>query len=265
MRELSLLYFAPAFSESDDVAIMKLLRKISAKHKNFKIEILNTTGRKIQESLYDNYFKNPKVAQLIRRRVGRSPSKLFRTFSNSNHIYLSGVVAIEENGEVQWAQKPPHSYELLKDIVNRGTDTLDDLYLYSDTLKDEEQDLLDVFEDSELLKGRMERNFRIAQKVSNEFTNLSSKYIDAVVFMPNESAIVIEAEMKLNYTAIGQALTYELWFRIQENCLKTLPAIICAHSSPEYEFVCKNLGIAVVRVDQGMVNVITGGSSFDTD
>lgn len=247
-RSFRLCFFTPTYREADNVTILDYLSKIETTCPEIDVITIDAVGRETQEGLFEEYFGNPKTSQLVRRRVGRAPRHLFRTIPSSSAVYLRGVVALVEGGIVQWANKPPDSFPLLEDIAARGIQAIDDLYTFSDTLHDEEVDLLDAFEASQYCAGKLERNFWLPSSPGPAFENSTSKYVDAILRKPNGECVVIEAEMTLNYTAIGQALCYQEWFRSYEGLANTTPAIICASSKPEFINTCKALGITVYNV-----------------
>lgn len=249
-RKFKLYFFNPTFRPSDQERIESSLQKINkAYHRDIGIKKINALGRVKQEHLFEKYFCNPKTSQLIRRRVGSPPRQLFKLSKSGNTIYLRGVVALSENNLVQWANKPPQCFELLEDIESRGSDAIKDLYAFSEHIKDEEVDLLDVFESSDYCEGNLERSVWIPTSTSeSHFYNETSKWIDGVLKNSNGNHIIIEAEMELNYTAIGQTLCYEKWFQAYKNIYSTKPAIICKSYKKEYLFACNNLGITVFYV-----------------
>jgi len=256
-RDLKLYFFYPAFSSSDQDRIEKILRKIGKTKRNIRIVRVLAEGRQVQEDLYDEHFGNPKTSQLVRRRVGRPPRQLFKLSKTGNAIYLRGVVALFEGGIVQWANKPPESYQFLRDLASRGLKAINDLYTFSESIESEEVDLLDIFEDSIYCKGNLERSVWLPTSTKGSFINETSKWIDAVLTSLNGHHIVIEAEVELNYTSIGQALCYEKWFRAFKNIKSSKPAILCRNFKQEYLNVCKELGITVFTISDTKVEKIS--------
>jgi len=253
-RKYKLIFFKPAFRLSDQEKIESSLQKIKKFHRDVGIKRINASGRIKQESLFEEYFGNPKTSQLIRRRVGDPPRKLFKLSKTGNTIYLRGVVALSENNLVQWANKPPQCFELLEDIVSRGSNAINDLYAFSEHIKDEEVDLLDIFESSDYCEGNLERSVWIpTSSGESNFHNETSKWIDGVLKSTKGNYIIIEAEMELNYTAIGQTLCYEKWFQAYKNIKLTKPAIICKSYKKEYLFACNNLGITVFCISNNEI------------
>ncbi len=256
-RDLEIYFFYPAFSSSDQDRIEKILSKIGKAKKNIRIVRVQTEGRQVQKDLFDKYFGNPKTSQLVRRRVGRPPRQLFKLSKTSSAIYLRGVVALVEGGIVQWANKPPESYQFLKDLAYRGLKAVNDLYTFSESIESEEVDLLDIFEDSIYCEGNLERSVWLPTSTKVSFINETSKWIDAVLTNLNGHHIVIEAEVELNYTSIGQALCYEKWFRAYKNIKSSTPAILCRNFKQEYLNVCKELGITVFTISDNIVKKIS--------
>jgi len=256
-RKFKIYFFNPAFRPSDQEKIESSLQKIKKAYREIGIKKINASGRIKQERLFKEYFDNPKTSQLIRRRVGSSPRQLFKLSKSGNSLYLRGVVALSEDNLVQWANKAPQCFELLEDIVSRGPDAIKDLYTFSEHIKNEEVDLLDIFESSEYCEGNLERSVWIPTSNSeSSFYNQTSKWIDALLKKPNGHYIIIEAEIELNYTAIGQALCYERWFQAHKNIYLTQPAIICKNYKKEFLFVCKKLGITVFCISDNEVKKI---------
>ena len=253
-RKFKIYFFNPAFQSSDQEKIENSLQKINKAYRDIGIKKIKASGRLKQEQLFDEYFDNPKTSQLIRRSVGSPPRQLFKLSKSGNRIYLRGVVALSENNLVQWANKPPQCFEFLEDIVSRGSDAIKDLYTFSENIKDEEVDLLDIFEASDYCEGNLERSVWIPTSSSEStFYNETSKWVDAVLKNADGNYIIIEAEMELNYTAIGQTLCYEKWFRAYKNVNSTKPAIICKSYKKEYLFACINLGITVFCVSDNAI------------
>ena len=252
-RDLELYFFCPAFRSSDQDRIEKILKKISRTRRNIRIINVQAEGRQVQEDLFEKHFGNPKTSQLVRRRVGWPPRQLFKLSKTGNAIYLRGVVALAEGGIVQWANKPPESFQFLEDLAARGLEAIGDLYTFSESIESEEVDLLDIFEDSIYCKGNFERSVWLPTSTKGSFINETSKWIDAVLTNLDGHHIVIEAEIELNYASIGQALCYEKWFRAYKNIKSSTPAILCRDFKQEFLDVCKELGITVFSVSDNIV------------
>lgn len=242
-RVVELLYFGPSYSESEQIRTREYLDAIQRANNSITIIEIDARGRQRQDELYEEFFGNPRVSQLVRRRAGKKPSQLFERSSGTGVRYLRGVVALREGGFIQWANNAPQSYILLDNLVNRGLQAIDELYEYADKIKSEEVDLLDIFEASDHSNGRIERNYWIPASDGPSFFNETSKYIDAVLYSPSGEVLTIEVEMTLGYTAIGQALCYEQWFRMMNNAESTRPAIVCGSANKEFITSSEDLGI----------------------
>lgn len=247
-RFFKIIYFSPAYRMADDSIIRSLLDKLEQETFIDQIIIEESLGRDKQDELYEKYFGQPKTSQLIRQRVGTGPIKLFTRQGVSNIKYIRGVIAISENDQIQWASPPPKCITLLQNIEQHGISFLNDLYDYSDKLKNEEIDLLDCFEDSKYCDGRLERNYRIPIISKGNLINTTSKYIDAVFFTVDNVHIIIEAEMTLNYTAIGQALCYEKWYQLINQVSNTQPAIVFSQYQPEFILAARSLNLVLFSV-----------------
>jgi len=251
--QFELYFFYPAFRRADQDRIEKLLRRIKKSCKEAQIVKVEASGRLVQEQLFEKHFGNPKTSQLIRRRVGLPPRQLFKLTRSGDAIYLRGVVALAEGGTIQWANKPPQVFQMMEDLASRGRQAVEDLYVFSQTIKNEEVDLIDAFESSKYCDGNLERSYWLPPSKEGDFIIETSKWIDAVLKKPNGEYIIIEAEMELNYTAIGQALCYNSWFQELKKITSSRPAILCQDFKPEFLHVCKEIGIIVFCVTGGGV------------
>lgn len=252
-KQFKIYFFYPAFRQSDQDRIERLLCQINKSYKEAQIKRINASGRIAQEKLFEKYFGNSKTSQFVRRRVGLPPLQLFKLSKTGNAIYLRGVVALVKSGLVQWANKPPQSFEFLNDIALRGPKAIEDLYGFSESIEDEEVDLIDTFESSKYCEGNLERYVRLPPSNENSFINETSKWIDAVLKKPNGQYIIIEAKMVLNYESIGQALCYNRWFRAFKKITSSTPAILCQDFKQEFLNVCSEIGIIVFSVKDDKV------------
>lgn len=253
-RKIKVIYFSPAYRPDDNERILKKLSKIEKSFDGIEVVKIESKERNTQEQLFYKYFDNSKTSQLVRRRAGLPPRRLFR--NNNRTIYLRGVIALEEGGQIQWAGNSPSNLLFLDDLSTRGPKAVDDLYTFAEKIQDEENDLLDEFESSKFCNGKLDRNVWIPPSKSLEFKNETSKYIDAILMLPNKLTLVIEAEMELHYDAIGQSLCYEFWYQKKNGTNNTLPTIIFKEARVEFIEASKVLGILLYQVKDEQVTEI---------
>ena len=237
-------------------ARLDLLTRIQQVHGiTYELSILPTTAEGWTDEATENtYYREhivPRAHILIPRLKEKSLRRAFR--SRSGNLYLAGIVAILENGEVGWATGTNASFEhfaspsagpyrpdclyFLEAVLNQGSRLLAQLCFPVEGTP--EQQLLDRFKQSSTLNGHFQSNVWLP----------AMKQIDLICDDGNVLWI-IEGKMILNWEAYGQIRGYSKLYQMAHPDKKVRSAIVCAKSDSVIEQLCHEDGITVY-VDTG--------------
>lgn len=265
----SLRYYSPHYDNDVNRAILNLLEELKNKHGiQYEVAHLKTVkseyGEHVEEAhekqIYDTQFR-PR-AKILSARMGTSIRSGLR--SRSGHYFFAGRIAIIKRGKVEWYNTYGEEFKeydkghselgFLKALLSQGLSLLSSLCREVDmgNFKEEER-LLDTFIDSDVLKGKFEREVRVGGNISSatflgrEVVLDYRKFIDALCHTDHETWI-LEAKMKLNYEAVGQVLVYRHLYKQQFPHAIFKLGIVCKTIEQEIGTACEELGIDIFQV-----------------
>ena len=267
-----LRYYAPAFEAANDAAIRTLLVAIRAKWQiDHEVAEIPTrpggfagtviTDEGYEGELYERDFASR--AALIKFRTGISVKKSLR--SNKGNYYLRGTVAVISDSGVEWHSRGQVNFRnndkdegvgFLEAVLGRGPDLLAELCTGRPERRNAEQELTDKFIESGALNGLFQRQVKVGgQRFDTEFGPFDwRRRIDLVVVRDNVHW-VIEAKVRLDHEAFGQALAYALLYAEERPGIRVRAAIVCAQVDAELLRVCSHHNVTVFAVGEQGVSV----------
>lgn len=266
-----LRYYAPDYKKEDHETILPLLEEIRIKH-NIPYEVVQIKYQKSEYSddyvadeqqekeIYEKDFRSRK--SLLKQRMGESVRRLLR--SRSGGYFVAGTVAITLNQQVEWFanyvdlfkeydEKPAIGF--LKALLGKGPVLLSQLC--PEVKKGEpELKMLDIFIDSGVLEGRFEREVKVGKRIfkTKHGTFDWRKSIDLICETDTE-VWVLEGKNRLNYEALGGALTYSTLYAGEFPQKKISTGIVCNTVEEEVLETCKKYGITVFEIMGNEVKV----------
>jgi len=252
-QRLEIWYFYPGYGdESTDKRIQKILEEIKTKH-CIHFRILKADNRDIQEEYYKKYFSQAKQAWLLRQRTGQSTEKDLKSRNGKGKPMLRGLIALVENNQVQYYVKRGGSgkdaLRFLQDFLKDPQATKEECYAKADELTNEEEALLDAFKAKGIIKGNYQPIFPVGRFFKDNF-GCNLRFVDAICVEKSGTIWVLEVERELNYTAIGQAISYKYLYEKDNPGVKTRPSIICSTATQDLKKVCENSQISVFVVKE---------------
>ena len=191
--------------------------------------------------------------------------------SNKGYVYINGVVGVFDSDEILYYEQSPDKMQFLDKILAEGS-----LYvekIIEKNLKDaaielpEDRLVIDFITKAKTLgfAGEIRREVPIVRPIKDDptkdkklqdfiksFSYMAAKFIDMVHFAKDNSYDIIEAKVKLKWEAIGQVLGYKQLFcqlnSIPQKNVRT--TIVCRETDGFIEWVCDELGIKVIRVEE---------------
>lgn len=253
--------------------ILKLLEEIKRKHgidyEVFKLRITaeGYVDEKYEKEIYESHFK-PRV-KVLKRRIAESLPRTLRSRQGRGHYYISGVIALLENGQVGWYtcfESCEKFRELDKDctvgflkaLLDRGPNLLREICPDVTALKSPHDFLIDEFVKINPLNGKIEREVKVGSMVfTNKYRSVFDwrKAIDLVVHT-NQTLYLIEVKPKLNWEAFGQVIAYEYLFKKENPKLNTQKGIVCKEIDREILAVCDEFNIKVFVWQKGEFRLV---------
>ena len=247
--------------------ILALLEEIKRKHKiEYEIFDLRIKDGYVDEThekeIYEEHFK-PR-AKVLKRRIGESLPRTLRSRQGRGHYYISGVIALLEDGQIGWytcyerckkfkIDDEDHTIGFLKALLNRRIALLDEIFSDVSNLKSPHDFLVDEFIKINPLDGKIQREVRVGQMIfANKYGSVFDwrKSIDLVVHTDQEIWI-IEVKLKLNWEAFGQVIAYEHLFRKENPKVQVQKGIVCKDIDPEILAICEEFNIKVFMWQDG--------------
>ncbi len=204
---------------------------------------------------------------MLKKRTGKGIRDLK---SNKGYVYVNGTLTIHSNtDEILYFEKWKKE-EFLKNVIEEGQSYIEKTI--NENIKNSSKELP---EDKLILKfienaknygflGEFKREYPIVKPIkpnpsidetiknfAKSFSYIAAKFMDLLHVAPNGTFDVIEAKIKLNWQALGQAVGYTKLF-IKLNSIpqeKVRTSIICRQSDGFIEDVCNYLGIKVIIVE----------------
>jgi len=204
---------------------------------------------------------------MLKKRTGKGIRDLK---SNKGYVYVNGVITIHSNAEDILYFEKWNKDEFLNKVIDEGQNYIEKTI--NENVKTSSNDLP---EDKLILKfienaknygflGEFKREYPMVKPIKIEsnmdetiknfvksFAYVSAKFMDLLHVDPNGTFDVIEAKVKLNWQALGQAVGYTKLFSklnsIPEEKIRT--SIICRQSDGFIEDICNELGIKVIIIE----------------
>lgn len=264
MTAYQLRYYAPHFTQCTHAEIVRLLNEIARRH-GVRCETREVPHRPgtdpstsiadeaAEKELYERDFR-PRAAAL-KFRTGESVRKLLR--SKSGAYFLAGTVTVTKDGQVEWLAThatPFPQYDqdptlgFLRALLEHGPQLLEQLT--PPVLKGApELRVLDAFIASRSLHGEYHREVRVGRRRFQTPQGEADwrKSIDLVCKNAQETWL-LEAKVKLNYEAIGEALTYGVLYAAEHPSERVKLGIVCAALDEDIIDTCKAHHVAVFQV-----------------
>lgn len=242
MSSPEIWYFEPAFDRREHTKIQGLLDKVNRRLK-IACRRIGSLGRLSQEDSYRQYFAAPDVARRLSERTGQRVEEQLK--ENSGAVYVRGIVAIAEDGSLQWYCTSDRACDFLNELLRGGPDFISRLYQQTKTYADFETMLIDAMEADQLIAGKYERAVYVGYALREEFPDIKLKVADAICTGCDSQVWAIEAEAELNHTAIGQATVYRYLYSRDNPAASVRPAIVCGSATEDMLAVCSDTGIEV--------------------
>jgi hypothetical protein len=201
---------------------------------------------------------------MLKKRTGRGVRDLR---SNKGNIYVNGVVAIfSDSDEILYYEKWNRS-QFLQNLLSEGPSYIEkimDVNIAQTTVGLPEEKLITDFIHNAKQYGYPEvihREYSLIRTIKTDpnmdentkefvksFSYISGKHMDMLHMAADGSFDIIEAKVRLNWTAIGQAIGYKHVFcKLQSIPIsKVRSAIVCRQSDGFLEDVCDSLGVKVI-------------------
>lgn len=253
--------------------IRNLLQEVKIKHRIdyeiFKLRITDDgyVDENHEKEVYEAHFK-PR-AKILKQRIGGSLPENLRSQRGRGHYYLSGVIAIIEDGQVGWYinwqdRERFESFDadrevgFLKALLSQGPSLLTELCPDVSTLKSTHDFLIDEFIKLNPLQGKLEREVRVGSII---FKNKQGDVFDwrkaiDIICHTDQDTWVIEAKPKLNWEAFGQVIAYAHLLQKEYPASQTQKGIVCKKTDPEILAICEEFDINVFAWQDGEFNLI---------
>jgi len=249
--------------------ILALLEEIKRKHKiDYEIFDLRITkdgyvDETHEKEIYEKHFK-PR-AKVLKQRIGESLPRALRSRQGKGHYYISGVIALLENGQIGWytcyesckkfeEMDEDYTIGFLKALLNRGIALLEEICPDVSTLKSPHDFLVDEFiKTNPLGSNKIQREVRVGQMIfANKYGSVFDwrKSIDLVVHT-DQKIWIIEVKPKLNWEAFGQVIAYEHLFRKENPKVQVQKGIVCKDIDTEILAICEEFNIKVFMWQDG--------------
>jgi len=204
---------------------------------------------------------------MLKKRTGKG---IRDVKSNKGYVYVNGTLTIHSNTDDILYFEKWKKEEFLKKVIEEGQDYIEKII--NENVKKSSKDLP---EDKLILKfienakdygflGEFKREYPMVKPLKTDpsmdeavknfvksFSFIAAKFMDLLHVAPDGTFDVIEAKVKLNWQALGQAVGYTKLFCklnfIPEEKVRT--SIICRQSDGFIEDVCNYLGIKVIIVE----------------
>lgn len=248
---LEIWYFYPDYDETTDKKIQEILVKIKSKY-SIHYKIIES-DRDTQEKYYKEYFSQARQAYLLRQRTGQFTEKDLKSRNGKGKPMMRGVVALSENGQVQYYVKRGGSgkdaLKFLKDFFKDPQATKEECYAKAGEITDEEMAILDVFKAKCIINGDYQPIYPVGRYFRDNF-GCNLKFADAICKEENGTVWVLEVERELNYPAIGQAISYKYLYDKDNPGVISRPGVVCSTATQDLKEVCENNQISVFVVKE---------------
>ncbi|MCK4364917.1 MAG: hypothetical protein KAW45_02590 [Thermoplasmatales archaeon] len=254
--------------------IISLLQEIKKRHNiDYEIFRLRITkngyvDEKHEKEIYENHFK-PR-AKVLKKRIGESLPRTLRSQRGRGHYYVSGTIAILEDGQIGWytCWKSCKRFEkfdkdsevsFLKVLISQGPKLLKELCPDISALKSPHDFLIDEFIRVNPLQGKIEREVKVGSMVStNKYGSIFDwrKAIDLVAYT-DQAVWIIEVKPKLNWEAFGQVIAYAHLFQKEQLKSHIQKGIVCKKSDPEILAICKEFNVKVFMWQEGEFKLVS--------
>lgn len=232
---------------------------------NLRVRENGYVDEKHEKEVYETHFK-PR-SKVLKQRIGETLPRSLR--SRRGHYYISGVIAILKDGQVEWytcwgsCERFKNFDEdaeigFLKCLLSQGLSLLKELCPDISSLKSPHDFLIDEFIKINPLQGRIEREVKVGATI---FTNKHGdvfdwrKAIDLVCYTDRE-VWIIEAKPKLNWEAFGQVIAYAYLFRRDHSTSHIQKGIICKKVDTEIRAICEEFGINIFAWQEGKFKLV---------
>ena len=266
------------YQKEKNERILALLEEIKRKHKiEYEIFDLRITkdgyvDETHEKEIYEKHFK-PR-AKVLKQRIRESLPRTLRSRQGRGHYYVSGVIALLENGQIGWytcykscekfkEMNEDYTIGFLKVLLNRGIALLEEICPDVSTLKSPHDFLVDEFIKINPLGGnKIQREVRVGQMIfANKYGSVFDwrKSIDLVVHT-DQKIWIIEVKPKLNWEAFGQVIAYEHLFRKENPKVQVQKGIVCKDIDPEILAICEEFNIKVFMWQDGKFKLASMGT-----
>lgn len=214
------------------------------------------------DEIYREIFLPNRV--MLKKRTGK---KITELKSNKGNVYLNGVLAVFSNsGEILYFEQSWNKLKLLENLLKEGESYLnkiidENLSKISKNLP-EDRLVIDFIKQAKDygLSGEIRREYPLVkplktnskdekiQKFMKSFSHISAKFIDILHENSDGTYDVIEAKVRLNWQALGQAVGYrKLFSDLNKIPMEKVNAkIVCRESDGFIEDICRSLNIQVI-------------------
>lgn len=190
--------------------------------------------------------------------------------SRSGNIFMDGTVCLFENNRPIFFRPFWERNKFLESLLKNGAGYVDL------QIKENQNKLIKASPELQLVKdflikakdlgftGEFEENFPLkiltkeeSDEFAKRFSYIAQKEIDILHKAPNGCFDVIEAKVKLNWAALGQAIGYAEVFSKTNSVPKDKISsyIICRQSDNLIEYVCKLFNIKVLIISRSKEDI----------
>jgi len=251
-----------AYEKERNNKILNLLNQIRKKHGidyeifNLKITKEGYVDERHEKEVYETHFR-PR-AKVLKKRVRIPLPRALRSQRGRGHYYISGVIAILENGQVGWYTcwkscsrfrefDEDYTIGFLKALLSRGLSLIRELCYDITPSKSLHDFLVDEFIKINPIRAKIKREVKVGSMFfENKYGSVFDwrKSIDLVGYSKN-SVWIIEVKPKLNWEAFGQVIAYAHLFQKENPSFKIQKGIVCKEIDPEILAICEEFNIKV--------------------
>jgi hypothetical protein len=266
-------YLGETAYQKEKNQIIRMLQEIKVRHnidyEIFKLRITKDgyVDEKHEKEIYEDHFK-PR-AKILKQRIGESLPRTLRSQRGRGHYYLSGVIAILENGQIGWYTcwescrrfeniDKDYTIGFLKALLSQGSSLLNELCPDVSTLKSPHDFLIDEFIRINPLQGKIKREVKVGSMIfTNKYGSVFDwrKAIDLIVYT-DQAVWIIEVKPKLNWEAFGQVIAYAHLFQKEHPNSHIQKGTVCKDIDPEILAVCEEFNIKVFIWQEGKFKLV---------
>lgn len=251
-KNLEVWYFSPDYKKTVDKKIQRTLENIKRVH-GIEFKIKKVFHREDQELYYKKYFSPPRKAYMLRQRIGKGVEKDLKSRKGKGAPMLRGIIALVENNDVQYYVKRGGSGEdalkFIRNLLKNPKKTVEKCYIKAGEIEDEEMALLEAFKAKNIINGCYQTYIAVGYFFKENF-GCNLRFIDVICEEEDGIVWVFEIEKELNYTAIGQAISYKYLYDKDNPGINSKPGVICGTAPKDLKESCENNQIQVFVVNE---------------